>query len=180
MGVIAFLVAELTIGVIFRNADHLADKGMVMRAVFYPACTIIVPVTWRFRKRQSPFPHLAAALLILPFSLDIGGNLVKLFDVARFDDVLHFSNWLLLILGTSTLLLRTRESLLVVFTIGVGTSATAIVLWEFVEFLVQEYGTTGLDLTYADTITDLMESWIGGVFGAGIASYTRWRTLIRS
>ncbi len=58
------------------------------------------------------FPHLAASLLVAPFALDIGGNLVKLFDVDHFDDVLHFVNWFLLIGGATTLLLRTRESAL--------------------------------------------------------------------
>jgi hypothetical protein len=177
--VIGWLLGELAIGVIFRNAEHLADKGMVMRALLYPICTVVVPIGWQVRGRPSPFPHLAASLLIAPFALDIGGNLVKLFDVDHFDDVLHFVNWFLLIGGAATLLLRTRESRLVVFVIGVGASATAIVLWEFVEFLVQESGTTGLDLTYTDTITDLMESWIGGSIGAAVVVYTRWRTLIR-
>lgn len=178
-GVIAFLLIELAIGVIFRSADHLADKGMVMRAVFYPIATIVVPVGWHVRGRPAPFPHLAAALLVLPFGLDIGGNLVKLFEVDRFDDVLHFVNWFLLIGGVTTLLLRTRERLLVLFVIGVGASATAIILWEFVEYLVQEFGTTGLQLTYEDTITDLMESWIGGAVGAAVVTGTRWRGLIR-
>ena len=178
-GVIAFLLIELAIGVIFRDADHLADKGMVMRAFFYPIAAIVVPIGWRLRGRPVPFPHLGAALLVLPFGLDIGGNLVGLFDVDHFDDVLHFVNWFLLIGGVCTFLLRTNESLLVIFVIGVGASATAIILWEFVEFLVQESGTTGLQLTYEDTITDLMESWIGGVVGAAVVTGTRWRELVR-
>ncbi|MCP3938082.1 MAG: hypothetical protein GY708_22270 [Actinomycetia bacterium] len=177
---ISFLLLELAVGIVFRNADHLHDKGMVMRAVFYPLCIAAVPAGWVFRRKPQPFPHLAAALLILPFGLDIGGNLVGLFDVDHFDDVLHATNWFFLVLGTSTLVLRTREPLLAVFAIGVGTSATAIVLWEFVEYLVLKSGTTGLDLTYEDTVTDLMESWLGGVAGAALATYTRWRTLVRT
>lgn len=180
LAVIAFLLGELAIGVVFRNADHLHDKGMVLRAVFYPLSIGAVPLGWHLRKRPMPYPHLAAALLVLPFALDIGGNLVGLFDVDHFDDVLHAANWFLLVLGTSTLVLRTREPLLAVFAIGVGTSATAIVLWEFVEFLVLEFGTTGLDLTYEDTITDLMESWLGGVAGAAVATYTKWARLVRA
>ncbi len=93
--------------------------------------------------------------------------------------MLHFVNWFLLIGGVCTFLLPTSESLLVIFALGVGASATAIVLWEFVEFLVQESGTTGLQLTYEDTITDLMESWIGGVVGAAVVTGTRWRELVR-
>ncbi|MCB0990351.1 MAG: hypothetical protein R2770_08640 [Acidimicrobiales bacterium] len=179
LAAIGLLLAELALGVVFRNSDHLHDKGMVMRAFFYPLCIAAVPLGWAIRRRPSPFPHLAASLLVLPFALDIGGNLVGLFDVDHFDDVLHALNWFLLVLGTSTLLLRTREPRLAVFVIGVGTSATAIVLWEFVEYLVLKSGTTGLDLTYEDTITDLMESWLGGVAGAAVASYTSWARLVR-
>ena len=38
--------------------------------------------------------------------------------------------------------------------------------WEAVEWVIQEMGTTGLQLTYDDTIGDLVLSTSGGVLGA--------------
>lgn len=178
--VIAWLVIELAIGVILRDTSHLQGKGMVLRAVFYPLCMIVVPVGWRLRGSRAPFPHLAAALLITPFALDIGANLVGLFEVDKFDDVLHALNWFILVLGASTLVLRTSTPLLTVIALGVGTSATTIVLWEIVEYLVSQSGTTGLQLTYEDTITDLAESFTGGCVGAVVAGRPAWSGLIRA
>ncbi len=189
LGVVAWLLAELAIGVVFRNTDHLAGKGMVLRAAFYPLCAVVVPAGWALRRRrvevgasrpETPFPHLAAALLVTPFALDIGGNLVGLFDVDHFDDVLHALNWFILVLGTQTLLLRTATPRLTLVALGVGTSATAIVAWEIVEYLVSESGTTGLQLTYEDTIFDLAESFLGGCCGAFVAATRPWTSLIRT
>ena len=180
LAVIAWLLIELAIGVAFSSASHLEDKGMVLRAFFYPLCAVVVPIGWKMRGSTTPFPHLAGALLVTPFALDIGANLVGLFEVDKFDDVLHALNWFILILGTSTLVLRTRTPLLTVVALGVGTSATTIVLWEIVEYLVSQSGTTGLQLTYEDTITDLAESFAGGCIGAFVAGSAAWSGLIRS
>jgi hypothetical protein len=180
LAVVAWLLTELAIGVVFRDASHLEGKGMVLRAVFYPLCAIVVPVGWRLRAAAAPFPHLAGALLVAPFALDIGANLVGLFEVDKFDDVLHGLNWFILVLGTSTLVLRTRTPLLIVVALGIGTSATTIVLWEIIEYLVSQSRTTGLQLTYGDTITDLAESFAGGCVGAVVAGGAAWSSLIRS
>jgi hypothetical protein len=180
LAVIGWLITELAIGVFLRDATHLENKGMVLRAVFYPVCAIVVPIGWRLRGSREPFPHLAGALLVTPFALDIGANLIGLFEVDNFDDVLHALNWFLLVLGASTLVLRSRTPLLTVVALGIGTGATTIVLWEIVEYLVSRSGTTGLQLTYDDTITDLAESFAGGCVGAVVAGQRRWSGLIRS
>jgi glycopeptide antibiotics resistance protein len=49
---------------------------------------------------------------------------------------------------------------------GSGFGALAIVAWEGVEWIIQEMGTTGLQLTYDDTVGDLVLSTAGGMLGA--------------
>jgi glycopeptide antibiotics resistance protein len=49
---------------------------------------------------------------------------------------------------------------------GSGFGALAIIAWEGVEWIIQEMGTTGLELTYDDTVGDLLLSTAGGVLGA--------------
>ena len=46
----------------------------------------------------------------------------------------------------------------------------AIIAWEAVEWIVQEMGTTGLQLTYDDTVGDLVLSTSGGVLGAVVTA----------
>lgn len=63
-----------------------------------------------------------------------------------------------------------------VIALGSGFGAVAIVLWEFVEYVVLKTGTTGLNLTYDDTISDLVLSTAGGVIGATAAALVGART----
>jgi hypothetical protein len=136
------LAACLLAGLLFPGIPGVEGKGWPERSVGYPVSALIVPLVWHLRGRRVDYPHLADALFVTPFVLDLLGNLVNLFDtVDQFDDILHFANWSFL-------------------------GAIAIVAWEAVEWVIQEMGTTGLQLTYDDTIGDLVLSTSGGVLGA--------------
>lgn len=164
---IASLVGCLLVGLVIP-LDHLDGKGWPARSVGYPLSAVVLPVWWRLTRgaEPRPFPYLANALFVTPFVLDIAGNLFGLFDnVDHFDDVLHFVNWAFLVAAIALLLPAALPRWAVIW-MGTGFGAAAIVLWEFVEYVVQETGTTGLDLTYEDTISDLMLSSAGGLLGA--------------
>ena len=165
---IAALALCLLVGLVIPM-DRLDGKGWPTRAIGYPLSAIVLPGWWRLfgKRRGAPFPHLATALFVTPFVLDLVGNLFRLFDeVQNFDDALHFVNWAFLVAGVVVLLWPWRLDTWVLVWLGTGFGAIAIVLWEFVEYVVQETGTTGLNLTYEDTISDLMLSSAGGVLGA--------------
>lgn len=75
-------------------------------------------------------------------------------------------------------LLRTRVNNLTAWALGWGLGALAIIWWEAAEWLVQEFGTNGLQLTYGDTIGDLIASSTGGAVGSALAiRFTRDRTI---
>ena len=63
---------------------------------------------------------------------------------------------------------------------GSGFGAIAIVAWEGVEWIIQEMGTTGLQLTYDDTIGDLVLSTAGGVLGALVTASLLARSAAQS
>ncbi len=158
--------------------DHLDGKGWPARALGYPLSAVVLPLWWRVARSapSRPFPFLANALVVTPFVLDLAGNLFGLFDnVDQFDDVLHFVNWAFLVAGI-TLLLPVELLRWVRVWMGTGFGAAAIVLWEFVEYVVQETGATGLSLTYEDTVSDLMLSSAGGLLGALLATAGRSRS----
>ena len=52
---------------------------------------------------------------------------------------------------------------------GAGFGAVAIIFWEVAEYLVMRWGVAGLDLTYADTLADLVLSTTGGALGSFLA-----------
>jgi hypothetical protein len=169
-GVRIALVAALAFSVAFPGLPQFEGKGMAFRAPFFLLPMAAVPVGWRLRGRRQPYPHLADALVVSPFLVDTLGNALNFYnsyDVT--DDVLHVVNWVLLVAGITLLLLRTAMPRLAAWALGYGIGGLAIIWWEAAEWLVQELGTAGLQLTYGDTIGDLTLSSTGGALGAWLA-----------
>ena len=91
--VVAFAVA------IFVPIDRLDGKGMGFRAPLFVGSAALIPLMQRFRRTpRNPYPHLGDGLLVAPFLLDTLGNLLGFYnDYDVTDDVLHFTNWVLLV-----------------------------------------------------------------------------------
>ena len=157
---------------IFVPLDVLEGKAMAARAPLFLAPAVLVPIIARVR-RWEPYPHVADALLSLPFLLDTLGNLLGVYDEDPVtDDVLHAINWVFLVAAFHAFRFRnvgdTRDAVL----LGYGFGALAIVGWEAFEWVVSEDGiggADGLSLTYGDTIGDLVLSSTGGLIGSILA-----------
>ena len=174
-GVRIALVLALAFSVAFPGLPQFEGKGMAFRAPFFLLPMAAVPTGWRWRGRREPYPHLADALIVSPFLVDTLGNALNFYNTYDVtDDVLHFVNWVLLVGGITLLLRRTAMNRLTAWALGYGIGGLAIIWWEAVEWLVQELGTAGLDLTYGDTIGDLMLSSTGGAVGALLAVHFSW------
>ena len=172
------LVSMLLLGLIFPDWERFVGKAWPARAAAYPLAALIVPIWWRFRQRSGTatghYPHLVDAFIVIPFVLDLAGNVANLFDtIANFDDVLHFLNWTFLtaaiVIALAPLGLAKWNRIM----LGTGFGAVAIIIWEIVEYLIAESGTSGLNLTYKDTIGDLGLSTLGGAVGAILAVYLK-------
>jgi len=167
------LAASLLAGLLFPDIPGVAGKGWPERCIGYPVSALLVPAIWVLRgrrghlARRGRYPYLADALLVVPFVLDLLGNLVNLFDtVEQFDDVLHFVNWTFLVAALVLFMVPAELARWNLVLMGSGFGALAIVAWEGVEWIIQEMGTTGLQLTYDDTVGDLVLSTAGGMLGA--------------
>jgi hypothetical protein len=172
----AALVLALAFSVAFPDLPQFEGKGMAFRAPFFLLPMAAVPIGWRLRGRRDPYPSLADALVISPFLVDTLGNALNFYNsYASTDDVLHAINWILLVAGITLLLLRTDMPRVAAWALGYGIGALAIIWWEAAEWLVQELGTAGLDLTYGDTIGDLVLSSTGGALGAALAIWLAGR-----
>ncbi len=172
------LVAMLLLGLAFPDWPRFEGKAWPARVAVYPLAALVVPIWWWLRKRSgkapSRYPHLVDSLLVLPFVVDVAGNVANLFDtVKHFDDALHFLSWTFLtaavVIALAPLGLAKWNRVM----LGTGFGAGAIIVWEIAEFLIAESGTSGLNLTYQDTITDLGLSTLGGAVGAIVAVYLK-------
>lgn len=166
-----FLAALLLTGAFFPDLGGFAGKGMAYRLPIFFAPALVVPIVW-WRRRGRYLVALDAALT-LPFLFDTAANAVGFYDhIDATDDILHFVNWVVLVGGiTATWLTRVDRSTprwLIVMA-GAGFGAIAIIFWEVAEYSVMRSGVGGLDLTYADTLSDLVISTAGGALGALVA-----------
>ena len=162
---LAFVVA-LTVPL-----DQLEGKGMAFRFPLFMLSAAVVPLAWR--RRFSPYPATADALVVAPFLVDTLGNLVGFYDsFDATDDVLHTLNWVLLVAAFHAWRYRRAPSVGAMskfdaWLLGAGIGALAIVGWEIAEWIVAETGAGGgLALTYGDTVGDLALSTAGGMVGS--------------
>ena len=157
----------LLLGLIFPDIPGVEGKGWPERSLGYHLSALIFPIVWHLRGRRVKYPYIADSLFVLPFVLDLLGNLLNLFDtVDSFDDILHFINWGFLVAALVTLLWPASLERWNIVLLGTGFGAIAIIAWEAIEWVIQEMGTTGLQLTYDDTVGDLVLSTAWGLFGA--------------
>ena len=154
--------------------DHLEGKGMAFRFPLFMLSAVVVPLVWRGRFR--PYPATADVLIVAPFLIDTLGNLAYVYDTFdATDDVLHTLNWILLVGAFHAWRYRrdaaaNRLSRGDAWLLGAGLGALAIVGWEAAEWIVAETGAGGgLDLTYDDTVADLVLSTAGGMIGSALA-----------
>ncbi len=154
----------------FLNADgpRYQGKGMRLRAIGYTAGMLLVPVAWRIRGRREPYPRELDLAVTLPLLIDAGGNAIGIYRRARVDDVIHFSDGALVaaVVGAlATPRVKTSWEAAGVAALA-GTAAAG--LWEIGEWVGLKLGARGMDLTYDDTMTDLIETTAGAMLGAAI------------
>jgi hypothetical protein len=148
------------------DVSHFAGKAMGVRAAIYPACTLIIPAAWLVAGRPEPYPHLADTALSLPFVFDAAGNVLRLFAIPGFDAFPHAVGWLFLTLAFGAAVAPLVERRGIQFAVALGFGATIDVLWELGEYALMRSGSSGLQLTYENTIQDMAVSLLGAAIGA--------------
>ena len=155
---------------VFSDLERFSGKAMTARALTYPVAALVVPIVWLLRGRRRPYPHAIDVLVVLPFVIDTGGNVADLYSVWWFDDVAHFLNWWILVSAVALALRRTTLGPSVSWCLAVGFGAVTEILWELGEYTVMKLGSSGLQLTYVDTIGDLALGGGGTLLGASLVS----------
>ncbi len=147
------------------TSSHFTGKAMGFRAVAYPLATLLIPGLWLAHRRPRPYPYLADTAFAIPFAFDAAGNVLGLFAISGFDVLPHSIGWMLISLafGLAVAPHTERRSIAAALTIGFG--ATIDILWELGEFAMMKSGSSGLQLTYENTIQDLAMSLLGAVVG---------------
>jgi hypothetical protein len=147
------------------KSPRFRGKAMKVRAVGYAGGLLVVPLAWRVAGRKQPYPRELDMLVALPLLVDAGGNAIGIYQRKHVDDAVHFANGALLAGVVGTLAQsRTRtawEASAFATVVGVAVGA----IWEMFEWVALKLGARGMDLTYDDTMEDLIETSAGALLG---------------
>ena len=170
---VKLLLVGLLLFSLLSDLERFNGKAMWARAATYPLAGLIVPAWWWLRGRRGKYPHDVDLLIVLPFVIDTGGNVLDLYSIWWFDDVAHFLNWTILVAAAALALSRTRVGRLNASGLAIGFGAVTEILWELGEYAVMKLGSSGLQLTYEDTIGDLALGGCGTLLGATLVAVSR-------
>ena len=169
------LVVALSIYPLVRSgSSHFAGKAMGIRAVLYPAVTLLIPIVWLASGQPSPYPVVADVALAVPFVVDAGANVLGLFAIPGFDAIPHASGWFFLCIAFGLAVAPLAGHPLIAFGLVLGFGAVIDILWEVAEFALMKSGSSGLQLTYENTIQDLVLSLTGAAIAAVVVATVLW------
>ena len=173
--VVKAAVAGLSLYPLARpGSSHFAGKAMGVRALIYPATTLLIPLTWWLSGRPDPYPFLADIALGLPFVMDSAANVLGLFAIKGFDAIPHASGWFFLSLAFGLAVAPLVGEPWIAFGLVVGFGAVLDILWEIGEFQLMKSGASGLQLTYENTIQDLGFSLAGAAIAGLVVATILW------
>lgn len=169
-------VALILLSIIYPDLPQFQGKAMGARLIFYPLAALIVPILWWFIARKCCYPHLIDILVVIPFILDSGGNALNLYNTTpSFDRFAHWFCWVSLTTAFGSAVSVPQITRINVFALALGFGAITHLLWEIAEFIVMRMGASGLQLTYYDTLDDLILSFVGSLVASILVITIFWK-----
>ena len=164
----------------FRNADtpRYSGKGMRVRAIGYTGALLVVPIAWRLRGREEPYPRELDLAVTLPLLGDAAGNAVGIYQRAHVDDAIHFANGAILSSVVGALVTPRTKTPWEAAGVAAATGTSAATGWEIAEWVGLKLGARGMNLTYRDTMADLIETSAGALLG-GLVTLLRHPARLR-
>ena len=149
------------------DSERLKGKAIRTRAVGYTGALFIVPLAWRLLPgRRGPYPHALDLGVTVPLLADAAGNAFGIYERARVDDAVHAANAALLAAVSGSLIAPHVDTPWQAALAGGAIAIAGETAWETLEYIAWRLGQDGMDLTYEDTMDDIIGTWIGAVVGA--------------
>ena len=172
-----FAAKAATIGfgidaLLHADSRRFAGKGMRLRAIGYLGTLFVVPLAWRLLPNRGRYPRGLDTAVTIPLLLDAAGNGLGIYEDAHVDDLVHIANGAI-VSGIAGALFAPRvDERWQAALAATGLSITAETLWEIMEYAAWRLGANGLNLSYPDTMDDIIESALGAIAG-GLFTLTR-------
>jgi hypothetical protein len=173
--IVKAMVVGLSLYPVLRpSSSHFSGKAMGVRAILYPAFMLLIPLVWLAAGRPGPYPFAADIALGIPFALDAGANVLGLFAIKGFDAIPHSVGWFCLSIAFGLAVAPLVGERWILFGLVLGFGAVIDILWEVGEFAMMRSGASGLELTYENTIQDLVMSLTGSAVAALVMATLLW------
>jgi hypothetical protein len=167
---VAAKVATVGFGIdalLHHREPRLRGKAIRTRAIGYTAALLAVPLAWRLLPGQrGPYPRVLDLAVTLPLLADAGGNAFGVYQRAHVDDAVHVANAAILAGVSGSLIEPNVDEPWQAALAGGAIAIAGETLWETLEYVAWRLGQRGMDLTYEDTMDDIIGTWIGAVAGA--------------
>jgi hypothetical protein len=160
------------------SAPRYHGKGMRLRAIGYAGGMLVAPVAWRLRGRRDPYPRELDLAVTLPLLLDAGGNAIGIYRRAHVDDLVHFADGALVSSVVGALATPRVKTSWEAAGIGAAAGAALAGVWEVGEWIGLKLGARGMDLSYDDTMADIIETMAGAALG-GVVTLLRHPSRLR-
>ena len=152
-------------------------KAMKVRAIGYAGALLVVPVAWRLRGREHPYPRGARPARRPADPRRRRRQRHGMYHNAHVDDATTSRT------GTPPGVVGALAQPRVKTAWEAGTFASAVGVataagWEIFEWIAHKLGARGMDLTYDDTMADLIETSAGAVLG-GVVTLLRHPARLR-
>jgi hypothetical protein len=154
------------------DSPRFAGKAMRLRAIGYIGSLFIVPLAWRLLPDRGRYPRGLDTAVTIPLLLDAAGNGLGIYDDAHVDDVVHFANAAIAAGVAGALVAPRVDERWHAALVATGAAITAETVWEIMEYAAMRMGAHGMDLSYRDTMEDLIDSTLGAIVG-GLFTLTR-------
>jgi hypothetical protein len=163
----AATVACAVDALLHADSERLKGKAIRTRAVGYTGALFIVPLAWLLLPgRRGPYPHALDLGVTVPLLADAAGNAFGVYEQARVDDAVHLANAALLAAVSGSLIAPHVDAPWHAALAGGAIAIAGETAWESLEYLAWRLGQDGMDLTYEDTMDDIIGTWIGALAGA--------------
>jgi hypothetical protein len=163
-------VATVGFGVdalLHADSPRLRGKAIRTRAIGYTTALFIVPLGWRLLPgRPRGYPRALDLAVTLPLLADAAGNAFGIYEKARVDDIVHIANAAIVAGASGSLIAPNVDEPWQAALAGGSIAIAGETLWETFEYAAWRIGQGGMDLTYEDTMDDIVGTWIGAVIGA--------------
>jgi hypothetical protein len=154
------------------DSPRFAGKAMRVRAIGYLGALWIVPLAWRLLPDRGRYPRGLDTAVTIPLLLDAAGNGLGIYEDAHVDDIVHLANAAIASGVVGALVAPEVDERWHAAVAAAGLGITAATIWEIMEYAAERMGANGMNLSYADTMEDLIESTLGAIIG-GLFTLTR-------